>query len=259
MTTKEKKRRKEAVQRHRNETPAVISLPSSESNDLKEAATMKLKPTDTSDQAAVDPTINTEAADDFIEEVTRDDVPPVGEPIERPKTNEEMCLEALSKATSAGEFDKDPVEVWFSEKSLALRNWLVAAPGKARVALSKAHDATIDGWIKLYGHMDSIADNILAWSYKTNAAFGAQWRKWFPVKATRDELAEAINYMAQYVNTGLEEVKQMVASKNTVDRGRIDSLLFAVQANQKVRATKLYASLTGADLATAKEAIEAIK
>lgn len=265
MTTEEKQRRKTAAKRHRNQTPAVIVPPvNQESNDLKEAAVMKLRPKDTvteenpagntlpavSDQIANDPTTNTQPADDFIEEVNRDDVPPVGEEIKREPTNEDLAT-AMANAANAGEFEPDPIEVWFSEKSLAFKNWLAVAPGKAL-------DAVIDGWIKLDGHLHDTADKILSWSYKTNAAFGVQWNKWFPVKATRDELAEAMNFMAQYVSTGLDEVKQMVASKNTVDRGRLDSLLFAVQANQKVRATKLYASLTGADLGTAKEAIEAL-
>ena len=44
MTTKEKQRRKDAAKRHRNETPTVIVPPTNESNDLMEAANMKLRP-----------------------------------------------------------------------------------------------------------------------------------------------------------------------------------------------------------------------
>lgn len=251
MTTKEKQRRKTAAKRHRNETPAVIVPPAAESNDLMEAANMKLKPQNetVSDQVAEDATINTEAADDFVEEVTRDDVPLVGE--EPSMTNKERALASIRDAFG-DEVISDPTEVWFRDKVAKAKQWL-------KDAAVKANDALLAGWLKLDSQLHKMADSILSWSYKTNAAFGAQWDKWFPVKATRDELAEAMNYMAQYVNTGLEEVKQMVASKTVVDRGRIDSLLFAVQANQKIRATKLYASLTGVDLVTAKEAIEAIK
>lgn len=251
MTTKEKVRRKELAKKQRLETPAVIVPPvNQESNDLKEAATMKLKPKNTSDQAAADPTINTKAADDFVEEVTRDDVPPVGEPIERSPTNEELAL-AAAEAAKNGEFEPDPLEAWFAEKSLALKNWLAEAPGKA-------HEGLIAGWMKLDSALHDGAEALLRWAYKTNTTFRNKWNIWFPKKATIDQLAEAMTFMSEYFNTGLEEVKQQIASKNTVDRGRIDSLLFAVQANQKVRATKLYASLTGADLATAKEAIEAL-
>ena len=257
MTTKEKQRRKDAAKRHRNETPTVIVPPTNESNDLMEAANMKLRPQNenneiveaVNDQVAEDATINTEAADDFIEEVTRDDVPLVGE--EPSMTNKERALASIRTAFGE-EVISDPTEIWFREKTLAAKQWL-------KNAAVKANEALLAGWLKLDSQLHKMADSILSWSYKTNNAFRNQCDKWFPVKATRDELAEAMNYMAQYVNTGLEEVKQMVASKTVVDRGRIDSLLFAVQSNQKVRATKLYASLTGADLATAKEAIEAIK
>ncbi len=257
MTTKEKKRRKNAAKRHRNETPAVIVPPANESNDLMEAANMKLRPQNesneiaetVSDQTAEDATINTEAADDFVEEVTRDDVPLVGE--EPSMTNKERALASIRTAFGE-EIISDPTEVWFRNKVSAIKEWIKAAT-------VKANNAILAGWFKLDGQLHKMADSILSWSYKTNSTFKDQWSKWFPVKATRDELAEAMNYMAQYINTGLEEVKQMVASKTVVDRGRIDSLLFAVQANQKIRATKLYASLTGVDLIMAKEAIEAIK
>lgn len=251
MTTKEKNRRKDAAKRHRNETPAVIVPPANESNDLMEAANMKLKPQDetVSDQVAEDATINTEAADDFVEEVTRDDVPLVGE--EPAMTNKERALASIRTAF-ADDLISDPTEIWFRNKASAAMKWL-------KEAAIKTNDALFAGWLKLDKQLHKMADSILSWAYKTNTAFRDQCAKWFPAKATRDELAEAMNYMAQYINTGLEEVKQAVASKAVVDRGRIDSLLFAVQANQKIRATKLYASLTGVDLITAKEAIEAIK
>ncbi len=260
MTTKEKQKRKEAAKRHRIETPAVIVPPVSESNDLMEAAKMKTDVTTednpagatapvVSDQAANDATINTEAADDFVqEEVTRDDVPLVGE--ERSPTNEELATAAL-EASKAGEFEPDPMEVWFSEKCIALKNWLSEAPGKA-------HEGLIAGWMKLDSALHDGAEAILNWANKTNNTFRGKWRSWFPVKASVDHVAEVMNFMSQYMNTRFDELEQQIASKNTVDRGRIDSLLAAVKSNQKVRATKLYASLTGADLGTAKEAIEAL-
>lgn len=256
MTTKEKQRRKKLAEKQRLNTPAVIVPPVSkneESKDLMAAAKTPSEALDTetviddaplvgdpiteqviSDQAAADATINTQSAP---------------EPTRSP-TNEELATAAL-EAANAGEFEPDPMEVWFSEKCIAFKNWLSEAPGKLLNAIN-------DGYAKYDAFMHSAADNILAWSYKTNNTFRQRWSQWFPKKATVDQLAEAMNYMAQYVNTGLEEVKQMVASKNTIDRGRLDSLLVAVKSNQKVRATKLYASLTGADLIVAKEAIEAL-
>jgi len=248
MTTKEKQRRKNAAKRHRIETPAVIVPPVNEGNDLLEAANMKLKPENTSDQVADDPTINTESADDFIEEVTRDDVPPVGE--ERSPTNTELATAAL-EAFKASELEPDPLEVWFSEKCIALKNWLSTAPGKA-------HDALIAGWMKLDNAFYDGAGAILNWADRTNQTFSQQWAKWFPAKVTRDELFEVVNRLGEMIVHSHSDMVEKLMTKNTVDRGRLDSLLAAVQANQKVRATKLYASLTGADLGTAKEAIEAL-
>lgn len=260
----EKARRKAAAERHRNETPAVIVPPvnkSEESDDLMAAAKT---PADAlseenpagsndpviddaplvgdpvteeveqavSDQAAADATINTQSAP------------------ERSPTNEEMAT-AMQQAANNGEFEPDPWEVAFTEKCIAAKAWLTTAPGKV-------HDAVIAGWMKLDTAMHNGAEALLRWSYKTNNTFRQRWSQWFPAKASVDYVAESMNYMAEYMNTRFNELEHQIASKNTIDRGRLDSLLAAVKSNQKVRATKLYSSLTGADLMTAKEAVEAL-
>lgn len=243
MTTKEKKARKAAAKRHRNETPPVIAL-GTESDDLIEATKMKAD-------------IMNEDNPGGTSVPVIDDAPLVGEPItstpERSPTNEELAT-AMQQAANSGEFDPDPFEVWFVERCDAVKDWFTALPSKIKAG----HDAIINKWIAFGDFIDRSVESLYRWAYKTNSKFRNKWSTWFPAKVTRDELAEFGNRIAEYFHTGQEELKQMIASKNVVDRGRLDSLLFAVQANQKVRATKLYASLTGADLGIAKEAIEAL-
>jgi len=243
MTTKEKKARKAAAKRHRNETPPVIAL-GTESDDLIEAAKMKADVMNEDNPGGTSvPVI--------------DDAPLVGEPItpapERSPTNEELAT-AMQKAVNSGEFDPDPFEVWFVERCDAVKDWSTALLSKIRARA----DALVNKWIAFGDFVDRRVESLYRWAYKTNSTFRNKWSTWFPQKATIDDLAQAMNFMARTIDSRVDEVKQMVASKNVVDRGRLDSLLFALQANQKVRATKLYASLTGADLGTAKEAIEAL-
>ena len=262
----EKALRKERAAQQRLETPPMIVPPvNTESDDLKEAATMKLRPTDdnpTSDQAANDPTINTVSADDpppvdddVINEEVVDDAPPVGEEApQRSPTNEELA----EASRTPPEFEPDPIEVYLAEKALALRAWFDEFPDKFKQNCKNIHDATINAWIAFGDAAARSVDKLYVWADKQNTALRWQWRKWFPSKATRDELFEVVSRMGEMFTFGLEEVKQQIAAKNTIDTDRLDKILLAHKNGQKVKAATLYANLTNIGLMEAKAKIEAL-
>ena len=280
---KERDAKAKAARRHpKNETDSVIAIPpNQESNDLLDAANMNK----TSDQAAADPTINTQSADDVVIITPEtDDPPPVvsydldgstvidtaDDPIEeapRSKTNEQLIAEELA----ANADEKQTIEVSISEFSLnVIRDGVLNALTFVGSKLKAFNDAVVNGWIAFGAFAERRVDALYIWANKQNAKLEAQMQRWFPkpdllTKTDFMDLVQAlVEKEEEYVEHTMRLTKRIEmlekavqgTAPRTVSADKLDDLLDALRKGEKTKATTMYASLTGTTLKVAKSAVE---
>ena len=281
---KERDAKAKAARRHpKNQTTDVIAIPpNQESNDLLDAANM----TKTSDQAAADPTINTQSADDVVIITPETDEPPpivsydldgsdgvadpADDPIEeapRSKTNEELIAEELAATAE----EKPPFEVSVSEFSLnVIRDGALNALSFVGSKLKAFNNAVVSGWIAFGAFVERRVDALYIWSNEQSQKLEAQMQRWFPkpdllTKADFIDFIQALvekeeEYVVHTMRLTkriemLEKAVQGTAPR-TVSADKLDDLLDALRKGEKAKATTMYASLTGTTLKVAKSAVE---
>ena len=239
------------------------------SNDLLEAANMNK----TSDQATDDLTINTQSADDPPPVVsydgpdTADDII-VDEPV-RTKTNEELCAESI---LAAKEGEEDPAEVKISEWSLDfIRDGAIDLGQivKEKWAALNSWAATTYVAVKL--SLNEATAKTLAWSVRQTEALSVQRAKWFPKMMSRADFLEVIQVLVEseqehcdYIvrlTKRIESLEKAVqgTAPRTVSADKLFDLLEAYSSGQRAKAATMFKSLSGATLASATKAVEAVE
>lgn len=245
MTTKEmteKKKRKDAAKAKRFETPAVIAI------------------------APVETT----------EEITRDDVPPVGEPVSDQAANDPTINTATVEddlipndieADPIGivKTDDDPVVAASDEESISFREKLESAGMNVATSATEmwngfcklvkpVNDAVVNAWIKFQDARDKNVEDLYTWAHAQNQKFSIAWNLWFPPKATVAQLYDVVEKLTEQNKLILAAVQ----GPSQVEPQRVMLLLDAFAKGHKTKAVSELRNLTGLSLGDARTAIETL-
>lgn len=244
-----------------------------------------------SDQAAADPTINTQSADELVVEQTTIETPQVSYDLsgkgddlmddtqaeeDRPTkspTNEEMALEA-ARAAAALEDDTEPFWTSLANIKVDFKTPFLAGCSTVWKFLKPGHDAVVNGWMWLTDKViEPAVDKFYAWCHKhipKVPMFVTAMQLKTLTATLADVFAEVTNENriknAQILSELAElkhEVKRLTTAVNgkhpmTIPPAQINGLFDLIRIGQKAKAANQYMQLTGSTLAVAREFVGSV-
>lgn len=271
-TKKEREAKHKAARRHpkNDNTPEVIPM---------------------SDQAAADPTINTQSAGDLVVTDTPvpapevsydlsgkgddlvDDTQDTDQPTPPSKKSEELAQEMLDQMQPE-DVDDITFEVNFAEFTEKLKK----IPNFCFRQLKAANDATVNGWQYLTDKVIGPAiDKFYLWCHNTKKAIAAKMPQLVTVPQMKQLTATLADVFAEVTNenrisnaevlTEVAELKRQIILLTKAVNGKhpmtipaesLNELFFMVRSGNKAKAATRYMQLTGSTLAVAQEFVGSV-
>jgi hypothetical protein len=257
----------------------------------KTADVIQLPDQTTSDQAAGDPTTNTQSADELVVEQTTIETPQVSYDLsgkgddlmddtqaeeDRPTkspTNEEMALEA-ARAAAALEDDTEPFWTSLANIKVDFKTPFLAGCSTVWKFLKPGHDAVVNGWMWLTDKViEPAVDKFYAWCNKhipkmPNFVTVAQLKTLTATLAdvfaevSRDNRVQNATVLNE-LNELKQQVKLLTNAVNgkhpmTIPAQALNELFDLIRVGKKAQAATRYVQLTGSTLAVAREFVGSV-
>lgn len=245
-----------------------------------------------SDQAAADPTINTQSADDELvidnnvvenTEISYDlsgkgddlvdDTQDTDQPTLPSKKSEELAQEMLDQMQPE-DVDDITFEVNFAEFTEKLKK----IPNFCFRQLKAANDTVHKGWVYLTDKIiEPAVDKFYAWCHKTKQSIGASLPQLVTVPQMKQLTATLADVFAEVTNenrisnaevlTEVAELKRQIVLLTKAVNGKhpmtipaesLNELFFMVRSGSKAKAATRYMQLTGSTLAVAQEFVGSV-
>lgn len=244
-----------------------------------------------SDQAAADPTINTQSADELVidnnvvenieisydlsgkgDDLMDDTQAEEDRPTKSP-TNEEMALES-QRAAAALEDDKEPFWTSLANIKVDFKTPFLAGCSTVWKFLKPGHDAVVNGWMWLTDKViEPAVDKFYAWCHKhipkmPNFVTVAQLKTLTATLAdvfaevSRDNRVQNATVLNE-LNELKQQVKLLTNAVNgkhpmTIPAQALNELFDLIRVGKKAQAATRYVQLTGSTLAVAREFVGSV-